>query len=226
VFEEVGGVRMRLAPFRNVAEKRLLFAPATFDARERALVASRLGPGAVFLDIGANVGGWSLYAARCGARVLAVEPQASVLAKLEVNLALNPDLNVRVAPIALAGHVGVVRLTMPANNEGEASIAGGVEGDVVEIACDTLENLLAREGVQSVDAMKIDVEGAEDIVLGPFFDSAPRRLWPHILVMEHLSGRWRRDIAREVQALGYREIGRTHQNVVLERAGAALKSLT
>lgn len=216
VFAEVGGVRMRLAPFRNVAEKRLLFAPATFDAHERALVASRLTAGAVFVDIGANVGGWSLFAARCGARVLAVEPQPGVIEKLRVNIAFNPELDVTLAPIALAGHRGVVALTMPANNEGEASIAGGVAGAVVDIACDTLENLLVDQGIARVDVLKIDVEGAEDLVLGPFFDHAPRQLLPTILVMEHLSGRWRRDIAGAATSLGYREIARTHQNVVLE----------
>ena len=61
------GAKMRLYPFNNVCEKRILFTPQYFDEAERDLLKSRITPEFVFIDIGANVGGYALFvAAQCG----------------------------------------------------------------------------------------------------------------------------------------------------------------
>ena len=61
------GARMRLYPYNNVCEKRILFTPQFFDPEELALLESRIVPGFTFVDVGANVGGYSLFvAARAG----------------------------------------------------------------------------------------------------------------------------------------------------------------
>ena len=65
---------MRLYPQRNVAEKRLAFTPQYFDAPERALLAERLKGEFVFLDVGASVGGYALFAARFGGPRQAFSP--------------------------------------------------------------------------------------------------------------------------------------------------------
>ena len=60
------GARMRLYPGNNVAEKNLLFTPQYFDPQERRLLAEKLTGDFVFIDIGANVGGYALFAAARG----------------------------------------------------------------------------------------------------------------------------------------------------------------
>jgi hypothetical protein len=44
--------------------------------------------------------------------------------------------------------------------------------------------VLEQEGVDVVDALKIDVEGAENSIIAPFFRDAPQSLWPKFLVIE------------------------------------------
>ena len=92
------GTRMRLYPGNNVAEKNLLFTPQYFDPEERRFLAERLGTGFVFVDVGANVGGYALFAATLGgpkARILAVEPQADIFERLSFNIRQNSFTTVK-----------------------------------------------------------------------------------------------------------------------------------
>jgi hypothetical protein len=64
--------KMRLFPYNNVCEKRILFTPQYFDHAELAILKSRIKPGFHFIDIGANIGGYTLFvaaAAGSGARI-------------------------------------------------------------------------------------------------------------------------------------------------------------
>ena len=89
------GAKMRLYPYNNVCEKRILFTPQYFDEPERLLLKSRITTEFVFIDIGSNVGGYALYvAANAGplARILAIEPQRFV------RIAVAGDLQPRAHP--------------------------------------------------------------------------------------------------------------------------------
>src|SRR6266702_7713404 len=75
---ETLGAKMRLYPFNNACEKRLLFTPQFVDRDERRYLEAQITPDMVFLDLGASVGAASLFVAlRAGprARILAIEPQ-------------------------------------------------------------------------------------------------------------------------------------------------------
>src|SRR3954471_4901599 len=88
---DVWGARARLYPSRNICEKNALFTPQAFDVLERRMLAAAIerrvaaGEKFTFIDIGANVGLYSLFvgahAARGGgrARILAIEPQPGIL---------------------------------------------------------------------------------------------------------------------------------------------------
>ncbi|MDJ0931990.1 hypothetical protein [Breoghania sp.] len=73
---------MRLYPFANVCERRVLFTPQFFDAEERALLADHIRDDMIFVDVGANVGIYSLFVAGLvgpEARIIAVELQPLAL---------------------------------------------------------------------------------------------------------------------------------------------------
>jgi tRNA G37 N-methylase Trm5 len=74
-----------------------------YENELRAAVLSELRPGDTFVDIGANVGFWSLPAASKGARVVAFEPNPAAVRWLRRNLTLNPGLAVDVRPTAVGG---------------------------------------------------------------------------------------------------------------------------
>lgn len=229
---EVFGQKMRLNPFNNVSEKRILFTPQYFDPRERDLLADHIHadrPHAqyVFVDIGANVGGYSLFAAgQAGrdARILAIEPQPIVFDRLVCNIGLNPSGTVKAIACALADKEGTMTLFMPARNKGEASVkyvgTPGDEDRAVEVPARTLLGILGEEGIDHIDALKIDVEGAEDLILAPFLAEAPRDLLPRMLIIEHARDRWQTDCIALLEKAGYREKAETRLNMVMVREDA------
>jgi FkbM family methyltransferase len=221
------GLKLRLHPLKNGCEKGLLFTPQFYEAEERKHLARQIdravmaGRPFVFVDIGANVGLFSLFVAgRAGgqARILAIEPERENLRRLRFNLDANPGLSIRVLPHALGASAGT--LAVEANRDdrgGTRTRPDDGSANAVRVPSKTLLQALNEESVTSIDALKIDVEGAEDTILMPFFQDAPQSLWPRFLVIEDTSGLWRVDVFAELKARGYREAGRSRQNVMMER---------
>lgn len=219
---EALGARMRLYPDGNVCEKRVLFTPQYFDPVERDLLASRMREGFTFIDIGANIGAYSLFvAARAGrsARILAVEPQPEVFARLTFNIAQNPFGTVKAVACALADKPGELTLFIDPANRGESSvrILSSMAGSAVKVPAMTLLALVENEGYDRIDAVKLDVEGAEDLILEPFLRDAPPSLWPGFIIIEDLRQRWQSDLAGLLERSGYRMVIQTRLNLVFER---------
>ncbi len=221
---EAMGAQMRLYPYNNVCEKRILFTPQYFDQAERDLIASRMVPDFTFIDIGANIGGYSLFvAAHAGprARVLAVEPQPEIFERLTYNIRQNPFATIKAMDCALADEDGEITLFLPSHNRGETSmriVHAEADGTRIRVAARTLLSVVEAEGYQRIDAVKLDVEGAEDLILEPYLRNAPEALWPKLVLMEHTNGRWMIDLPKLMADKGYRQILRTRQNVAYERA--------
>ncbi len=220
------GARMRLFPYNNVCEKRILFTPQCFDAEERAFLLSRMRDGFTFVDIGANIGGYALFVAGVAgprARILAVEPQPDIYERLVFNVRLNSFPTVKAIACAVADQDGEVRLFVADDNRGESSVkivsSAGVAGSVT-VPCKTLLTLLGEEGFSAVDAAKLDTEGAEDLILDTFFQDAPETLWPRILILERDNNRWHVDLPALLASRGYSVVATTRTNVIYERTGA------
>ncbi len=216
------GARMRLYPDGNVCEKRVLFTPQYFDPVEREILASRLRDGFRFIDIGANIGAYSLFvAAKAGpsARIVAVEPQPEVFARLAFNIAQNPFGTVKAVACALADKPGELTLFIDPTNRGESSvrILRSSAGSTVRVPAMTLLALVQNEGYERLDAIKLDVEGAEDLILEPFLRDAPQSLWPGLIVIEDSRQRWQSDLAALLERSGYTLRAQTRLNLVFER---------
>jgi FkbM family methyltransferase len=122
------------------------------------------------IDAGANIGAFSLFAARAaaGARIIALEPFPATRARLEAHLARNA-LGERVAcrPWALGRADGSRRM----NDSGGPSQSRGLfaaelpEGGV-PVEAITLATLWEREQLDRVDLLKMDIEGGEHEVIG------------------------------------------------------------
>ncbi|MFL4989684.1 MAG: FkbM family methyltransferase, partial [Microvirga sp.] len=178
---ETFGVRMRLYPYKNVCERRILFTPQYFDTDEIRILSSRIVDGFTFIDVGSNVGVYALFvAAKAGpqARILAVEPQPEVFDRLAYNIRQNPFGTVKAVACAVADKAGELTLFLDAHNRGESSvkIVGTSDAATVRVPAVALLDLLQAEGFTSIDAIKLDVEGAEDLILDPFFRDAPESL--------------------------------------------------
>lgn len=127
-----------------------------------------LRPGATVVDVGAYLGAFSLVAARIvgsSGRVFALEPDPRNVPHLRRNVAINGyEGIVRVFAVAASDKSGPARFYL---NDGDASGSSLVRAypraRLVEVPCVSLDELLAEVG--RVDAVKIDVEGAEPAVL-------------------------------------------------------------
>lgn len=220
---EALGAKMRIFPQSNICEKRVLFMPQFFDSQELAILAAHVTPGYRFVDIGANVGAYSLFvAARAGraARVLAVEPQPAVFTKLATNISLNPFGTVKAVACAVADKAGELTLFLDSRNEGESSMRTlrSSAANSVKVPALPLAQLLTSEGFDHVDAMKIDVEGAEDLILEPFLVPAHTALWPKLLILEDSTSKWNMDLTSLIERSGYRLIKQTRLNLVFARS--------
>ncbi|MFZ8788617.1 MAG: FkbM family methyltransferase [Acidilobaceae archaeon] len=125
----------------------------------------------VFVDVGAYMGFYTVYACRRARRVLAVEPNPMALAYLKANVALNNCHNTIVAPKVASDKRGVVKLRIPrparrGHIPTTASIVWSFEEALeVDVETDTLDNIVDEAGLDTVDFVKIDVEGAEGLVV-------------------------------------------------------------
>jgi FkbM family methyltransferase len=120
-------------------------------------------PGSVFIDVGANVGYFTMFAASQGAKVLAVEPNAKVAALLSRSAEEAGFSDVLVLNQALSDRTQLVELNIPEGHSGGASIFD-VETSKFSIptlagSLDRILRNLPEFGTPSV--IKIDAEGAE-----------------------------------------------------------------
>ncbi len=132
------------------------------DFEELAFTLHLLRAGDLFVDIGANQGGWSLAAAGRGARVISFEPVALTCERLRANIAGNPveiRQRVRVFPCGLAEEAGRVTFTadLDAGNHRLREPSDSSFG-VIGVDLDKADNALRGE---SPVILKIDVEGEE-----------------------------------------------------------------
>jgi len=130
-----------------------------------------VGRDTVFVDVGAYLGLYTVWACRRARRVISIEPNPAALAYLKVNIALNECSNAIIVPKALSDRRGYAKLKIPKETEeGRIPTVSSIVWDYkeafeVEVEMDTLDSVLEEVGVDSVDVLKIDVEGAEGLVV-------------------------------------------------------------
>ena len=140
------------------------------------------------MDVGANVGLYSLFAAHyCQAanrdcQIIAIEPGLETCARLEANIAAN-EFDIRIIRAAISDTPGTGHLGGGEENRGEASLRDqGKETEPVVI--DTLARICRVRGLSHINVMKLDIEGHDLIALKGFFEDAPDRLHPDLLIVE------------------------------------------
>jgi FkbM family methyltransferase len=220
---DVLGMRMHLDPGEAV-DAELLFYPQLYDHREVRFLREHLGPGDCFLDVGANVGFYSLVASRQvgpSGRVLAIEADPFNYEKLASNLRLNGADNVRALCLGVSDERETLRLGINSggNRGGNSFLSDGPEGVLVE--CHPLAALLADQGVERVAGAKLDIEGFEFRVLDRFFSQADPAVHPRFLIVEcnpTLAIGPGEDVLALLLERGYRVVESSRLNRILTRS--------
>ena len=190
--------RLWVDPHRTAAAMALYANPP--DLPEMLAWRRALGRGDLFVDVGANIGTYTIWAAELGAEVIAIEPAADTFTLLQENIALNgyPVCAVRAAA---GDHCGSARFTVGLDAGNSLAADGPVLTDLV-----TIDSLI---GERRVAGMKVDVEGFEiDVLRGAARALADRRIGLIQLEWNHAShfavGTDRHPVAELLSDYGYR----------------------
>jgi FkbM family methyltransferase len=168
-----------------------------------------LTPETVFVDVGAQLGYYTLLAAKRAASVLAFEPRADMREYLKTNIARNGHRNVVISELALYSEQTVGYMGRDLDDGTGMQWAMFREGKPLEgfeaARTTTLDDYL---GDRKVDLVKIDVEGAEYEVLLGMAETVKRHA-PTLVIEVHpllmgFYGRRGSELARLLEQWGYR----------------------
>jgi len=139
-----------------------------FDKELTQVIEETLRPGSVMVDVGANVGIFSLLAASLGASCHAFEASPDVCVALRRNIALNKFTDIVVHECALSDHCGEASFflfeeTGSRTACGQSSFLRRGPGREIRVPLKTLDSELSE--FPQIDFIKIDVEGADFLVL-------------------------------------------------------------
>ncbi|MEO7317842.1 MAG: FkbM family methyltransferase [Chthoniobacteraceae bacterium] len=165
-----GGVRLKLYGDSRLCEM-LYF--DQFEPETRCFLDAYLRSGDVFLDIGANVGLYTIAAARIvgiGGEVHAFEPCSQTFSRLEENVRLNALRSVSCHRLALSDTNAEAKLSIAKDGFDAWNSLGkpymGEDGGQETVQTATLDSFVSQHRLENrITAMKIDVEGWENQVL-------------------------------------------------------------
>ncbi len=220
---EFSGINWRLYPEENYCD-RVIFARKTLpEAAEHEALLAHLKHNMVFVDIGANIGSYSLFVAHNtenSARIIALEPHPKTFQKLKFNLKINGIENATALQMAS----GPERTTMQLWSDGGSNIGHtsmlkeGTSNAKISVEVDVmpLVDILRENNVDTIDLLKIDIEGFEDQVLAPFFETADKHLWPRLVLIETAhQALWDSDLISWMHDAGYQTVYETKENLLL-----------
>lgn len=180
---------------RRPAEARETFGFKIFLNSEDTVISPRIGvlgvwelattilfkrlvkPKMVVVDVGANIGWYTLLAAsriRGEGTVVSFEPEPVNFDLLVRSIAANKFWWAKPFRACVADREGKMRLYISPANSGRHSIVYRRSEKSIEVESVTLENFLSKMGVEKIDVLKVDAEGAEPLVFegsGKYLDA-------------------------------------------------------
>ncbi|MDZ7884804.1 MAG: FkbM family methyltransferase [Mycobacterium sp.] len=180
-----GRIEAHAVPRRLLAADSILTAGArrlNFLESEIRGLATVVGSGDVCLDVGAEYGLYSVPLARLvgsTGRVVAVEPTPNLARRLRLTASLLGAKALAVAPVALGAKAGLGELSVPLRwsmpVHGRSYLTDGslhpgpnsefADAKTIPVCVQTLDGLCDNLGINRLDFLKIDVEGAELAIL-------------------------------------------------------------
>jgi FkbM family methyltransferase len=166
----IAGMNMRI-DLRDEGVGHIMYDSRDYEPVETRFVTQTLKPGGVFLDIGANIGFYSVQASRVAGpegRVVAIEPDSYNFGLLKQNIRAN-QVGAPITPlnIALGEDPGVAYLHKNPLNFGDHRMYGKVADarHTTEVTVKPLDMVVRDLALPQVDLIKMDVQGFEFHVL-------------------------------------------------------------
>lgn len=206
------GCAYRLRGRNNLIEFGILLNPR-YNAADLDFLIEGVPVGGTFLDIGANIGLYTLPLAKQAGpkgKVVAIDANRLMARRLAWNAKASGLDNIAIFPCAVSDREGMGSLSIRKNDIAIVSVDDGVPGS---IPIRTLRSILDEARIERIDGLKIDIEGHEDRVLAPFIETCDAALLPARIVIEHPSGNEDYPACAAAFAKrGYRLMGRSRNN--------------
>lgn len=155
-----------LNPYLNGGVDEVIYKTGVWEPEIVELIETYLPQGGTFVDIGANIGFHSLFAADVvgdSGKVFSFEPLPRLQEQMKKSIVANGFKNIVVEPVALGFTSGTARLSLVDENIGASSLQDVAEdravSAVVEVPVSPLDSYGDR--FSRLDLIKIDIEGSE-----------------------------------------------------------------
>ncbi len=201
----------RIWPARNMSDSVIWYYGEIPEPESRAAFMKRCTDGPCHIvDVGANSGLFSIFFAsrsHSDSRIIAAEPNPLLVEQITENLSLNPGAKDKVTIVqkAIGEEGGAITLNIQPANMGASSVhkfSANTRGITVQQT--ELLSLLNQKRNGDFLAVKIDVEGYEDHVIGPVLHDAPDDELPDQVLLEvdkrHV---WDVDLSESFRKRGY-----------------------
>jgi FkbM family methyltransferase len=159
-----------------------------YEPFETSLIERIVQPGMTVLNVGANIGYYSLLCSKLvgeRGKVIALEPHPDNFQLLRENIEQNQAWNVEALEVAAGAVEGYIQLFPSGTNSGDHSVFRRTDGErsPMDVKVMTLDALV-RERRLEPDVLIIDVQGAELAVLKGFQDYLSHKTKPVNLFIE------------------------------------------
>lgn len=169
--------------------------------------------GSTVVDVGANIGCFSLLAAQAvgqSGRVIAIEPEENTFRQLVRNIELNGLRNITPLKAAIGGrertgtiHVDTNKLFTSLFKEVDGRL---IEGEQQSTPMTTLQNLFRQQAIEDCDYLKLDCEGAEYEIIEAMSPELAQRVQQITMEVHDIPGADRDQLNTRLLALGYERI--------------------
>ena len=173
---QIGEATIVLNPNDPVVSGALNF--GVYEKAETKFFQTACHSGMTFLDVGANIGYYTALAARAvgpNGQVIALEPNPESFRYLEQTIAANAVGNVQSFPIAASDASAKLPLYISRDNRGDNRLyQPGKNWPKIEVEAQPVDVLLAENDIETVNLIKIDVQGYEPKVIAGLSETIRR----------------------------------------------------
>jgi FkbM family methyltransferase len=185
----------RIRTMRNNVSGLCHYVSGHYESELIDFMKTRLCCGSTFVDIGANVGLYSVEASSIigpDGRILALEAHPYTYKFLEENVKRHCGNRVTALNVAVGEIDGQARFTYETRNPGSSHIATECDSTSISVPMQRLDNIVEEQGIERVHYLKLDVEGFEPSVLRGATRTLERNesLVLQIEINRHLLGRF------------------------------------
>jgi FkbM family methyltransferase len=227
--KDFGGYSFR-CDLRDAIAREVCFT-GQYGPQETAVVKAILSAGMTFVDVGANWGYFTLLGANAvggSGRVVSLEPHPVLFDVLQENVKRNSLAQVMTLKLAASNETGTVDLIgydEASQNRGTSRLVSNRNGclPIFQARAITLDDLFAKLCLETIDLLKMDIEGAEGFALQGLVKSLSQHRIHRLIVELHPEqlaehGKIAEDVIELLMTLGYQGWAIDHSRRTTRRA--------